>query len=192
MQSKVFSNWLFKVVVILGLFGLLQIITQNRPTQPMRVVLPTVQTSSSSPVRLIIPRIGVDSTVESVGFTTDGSMEAPKGPTTTAWFNRGPIPGEVGSAVIDGHFGWKDGVSAVFDKLSELKSGDKVYVEDASGTRTTFVVRIVRVYEENADASKVFISNDGHAHLNLITCGGVWDKGSKDYSTRTVVFTDAM
>jgi len=33
-------------------------------------------------------------------------------------------------------------------------------------------------------------SSDAKAHLNLITCEGVWDKVSKSYSKRLVVFTD--
>jgi hypothetical protein len=30
----------------------------------------------------------------------------------------------------------------------------------------------------------------GKVHLNLITCGGVWDKVGKSYSNRIVVFAD--
>jgi len=33
-------------------------------------------------------------------------------------------------------------------------------------------------------------SNDGKAHLNLITCAGVWDEVEKSHSSRLVVFAD--
>ena len=57
-------------------------------------------------------------------------MDVPKQPDDVAWFDLGFRPGQKGSAVIDGHSGWKDNRPAVFDNLSKLKNGDKIYVED--------------------------------------------------------------
>lgn len=151
------------------------------------VVVPKPATSG---LRLKIPRINVDAAVESVGLTPDGAMDAPKGPADAAWFNLGPRPGEIGSAVVDGHFGRYNGVPAVFDNLSKLQKGDKLYVEDDTGATTIFVVRESRSYDPKADATDVFGSSDGKAHLNLITCEGVWDKTQKSYSDRLVVFAD--
>lgn len=148
------------------------------------------QASVGLPVRLEIPVIGVDSAVIPVGLTPDGAMDVPKGPAEVAWFNLGPHPGENGSAVIAGHYGWKNGIPAVFDNLSKLHKGDKVYVVDKNGATTTFVVRKVRTFGENEDASAVFGSSDGKAHLNLVTCEGVWNAAKKSYSDRLIVFTD--
>lgn len=142
------------------------------------------------PLRLKIPQINGDFLVEGVGVTANGEMDVPKGPTTTAWFNLGPRPGEEGSAVISGHFGWKNGVAAAFDNLHNLKSGDKIYVESDMSTSTVFVVREVRLYDQHADDTNIFSSNDEKAHLNLITCEGIWNKDQKSYSNRLVVFTD--
>lgn len=142
------------------------------------------------PVRLIIPAIKVNALVEQVGLTPTGLMDAPKEPDTVAWYSRGPRPGESGSAVIDGHSGWKDTVSAVFDTLSILQKGDKIYTEDTKGVLTTFVVQETRIYDPKTDASGVFFSNDGKAHLNLITCEGVWDPISKSSPQRLVIFSD--
>lgn len=146
--------------------------------------------SVGRPVRLKIPVINVDSFVEYVGLTPLGAMDAPKAPEDVAWFNLGPRPGEDGSATISGHYGWKDDIPAVFDDLSKLKKGDKIYVEDDKGAIIIFVAREFRVYGEREEASSVFISNDGKSHLNLITCGGGWDKVKKSYPNRLVVFTD--
>lgn len=150
----------------------------------------TFVSSVGLPVRLKITKINVNAAVEFVGLTADGIMGAPKSPTNVAWFNLGPRPGEKGSAVISGHYGWKDGISAVFDNLKKLKPGDKLLIKDEKGVNLTFVVREVRVFGEKEDASTIFYSNDEKAHLNLITCGGIWDKAKKSYSERTVVFTD--
>jgi LPXTG-site transpeptidase (sortase) family protein len=91
---------------------------------------------------------------------------------------------------MTGHFGWKDGVRAVFDNLSGLEKGDKVYVIDTRGATTTFIVRSLQTYSESENTFTVFNSTDGKAHLNLITCEGTWNKNYKSYSDRLVVFTD--
>ncbi|OHA85405.1 MAG: hypothetical protein A2481_04405 [Candidatus Yonathbacteria bacterium RIFOXYC2_FULL_47_9] len=148
------------------------------------------QVSFGLPARLKIPGISVDDGVEQVGVTSEGEMGTPKGPVGVAWFSLGSRPGEVGSAVISGHYGWKNGIPAVFDNLYKLHPGDKLYVEDENGIITTFVVRELRRYGEHDDASNVFTSRDGKAHLNLVTCEGVWNKFSKSYSKRLVVFAD--
>lgn len=143
------------------------------------------------PIRLRIPRIDVDAAVDLMGITADGIMEAPIGPKNVGWFKFGPRPGDIGSAVFDGHFGrWKTGEGSVFDGLNKLREGDKLYVEDGNGATTIFVVRESRRYDPKADASGIFISNDGKSHLNLITCEGVWNSVSKTYSERLVVFAD--
>lgn len=144
------------------------------------------------PSRLTIPRIKVNAAIESVGLTKDGAIGIPKGPTNVAWFNLGPRPGDIGSAVITGHFGvWKGGLPTVFNNLYKLRKGDKIYIKDKKGTTITFVVRELVTYGENENAPDVFTSNDGKAHLNLITCQGIWNKKRKSYSERLVVFTDA-
>ncbi|MDO8556867.1 MAG: class F sortase [Candidatus Jorgensenbacteria bacterium] len=148
------------------------------------------QANSGLPVRLKIPKINVDSKLEYVGITPQGAVGAPKDPGNAAWLDLGPRPGEKGNSIIVGHFGWKNGIPAVFDYLYTLRKGDKLYVEDEKGATVTFIVRELRTYGENEDASDVFSSSDGKAHLNLITCEGVWNKVSKSYSERLVVFTD--
>jgi len=142
------------------------------------------------PARFKIPNINVDAPVEYVGLTSDGAMDVPKGPDNVAWFNLGPHPGENGSAVIAGHYGWKNNTPAVFDNLHKLLKGDKISIEDEKGMVTTFIVREIRIYGKDEAASDVFGSNDGKAHLNLITCAGAWNKAEKTRSERLIVFTD--
>lgn len=142
------------------------------------------------PVRLKIPSIHVDTALESVGFTPGGEVDVPKISVDAAWFSLSPRPGEEGSAVIVGHYGWKDGIPAVFDDVSKLHKGDELYVEDEHGATVSFIVREVRTYDPNADATEVFDSSDGKTHLNLITCEGVWNPTQKSYSNRLVVFAD--
>ena len=154
---------------------------------------PSAEATFGLPVRLKIPGINVDSAVESVGLTPQRTMEMPKDPNNVAWFNLGTRPGEIGSSVITGHYGiWKNGKGSVFDNLHKLRVGDKLYIEDDTGTIISFVVLESRSFDPKADASTVFSSDDGKAHLNLITCEGAWNESKKSYSERLVVFTDIV
>ncbi len=109
-----------------------------------------------------------------------------------AWFSLGPNPGQIGSAVIGGHFGIRSGVPFVFYNLDKLKVGDKIYILNDKGDTLTFVIRAVELFDRNADATTVFTSEDGLAHLNLITCEGIWNKINDTYPERRVIFTDAI
>jgi len=144
--------------------------------------------TARQPLQLRIPAIELDAHVESVTITKDGSLDVPHDPADAAWFEKGPRPGEVGSAVIDGHSGWADSIPAVFDKLYQLHIGDHIYVDDAAGHTTIFIIQKMRVYDSHADTSSIFTSHDGKAHLNLITCSGAWDPHLQASADRLVVF----
>lgn len=155
-----------------------------------QVVSKSALSPASRPVRIKIPSINVDSVVEYVGLTSDGTMDVPKERANVAWFNLGASPGENGNAVIAGHYGWENKKGSAFDNLYKLREGDKLYIENDKGETISFVVRESRRYEPKGDASDVFNSTDGKSHLNLITCEGVWDKSTQQYTKRLVVFTD--
>lgn len=116
------------------------------------------------PVRLQIPSIGVDSAIEDALITFDGRMDVPSGSKNVAWFVLGPHQGEMGSAVIGGHFGIVNETKFVFYDLDKLKVGDKISILDDKENTLSFVVREVRLFERNADATTVFTSQDGLAH----------------------------
>jgi LPXTG-site transpeptidase (sortase) family protein len=169
------------------------------PTLPQTVSAESIerivfgeQEERRPPIRLSIPKINVVAAVLYAGLTPAGAMDVPGTADDVAWFNLGPRPGEIGNAVISGHFGWKNGMPAVFDNLHMLESGDRITTEDIAGITTTFVVRKLQKLKEHEDAGAVFASNDGGAHLNLITCGGEWNKSKKSYSDRLVVFADKI
>ena len=81
----------------------------NKKTDTTLTVHKNVSTPITSeqlgiPTRLRIPKINVDTVVESVGLTLDDAMDVPKNYKHTAWYNGGPRPGQIGSAVINGHY----------------------------------------------------------------------------------------
>ncbi len=153
-------------------------------------ILPTEQPTAYFPVRIKIEKINVDAPVEYVSLTSNGEMAVPKNQNNAGWFDLGTRPGDIGSAVIAGHYGWKNNIPSVFDDLSKLKVGDEISTIDTEGATTTFIVREIGLYKSTGDAANVFGSDDGLAHLNLITCEGVWSAAKKSYSNRLIVFTD--
>lgn len=158
----------------------------------IKPVLEPLSTNIGIPIQINIPSISVNSLVEKVGISEDGSMDVPKNPKNVGWYMFGPKPGEVGSSAIAGHINWWNGVDGIFDKLHKLKPGDEIVVSDENDNPLTFVVRKIKTFEAKADASEVFVSDDGKSHLNLITCSGKWNKRAQQYSTRLVVFADLL
>lgn len=150
----------------------------------------TVKTTQGLPIRLIIPKINVDARIEYMGVMETGVMEVPDTAVNVGWFKLGPRPGERGNAVIAGHFDGKNGEAGVFININKLKEGDKIYVEDNKGTSIAFEVREIHIYDPGYTNS-VFSASES-AHLNLITCDGVWDGAKKSYDKRLVIFADIV
>lgn len=140
------------------------------------------------PVRIKIPKIGVDANIQSVGVTASGDMDVPSNADDVGWFEMGTRPGELGSAVMAGHFDDKDGRAGVFHGISNLEIGDELFVEDDEGTFLTFVVHEIRIFDPGY-VDEVFGQANGK-YLNIITCDGVWDKNTESFSKRLVVFTE--
>lgn len=182
---------LFISSVVLLLFLVFYLIATFYPVAEKQALGIKIESEKGLPVRLTIPAINVNAAIQSVGVTDKGEMDVPSNTVDVGWFRLGTLPGEKGSAVIDGHFDGENGEAAVFANLYKLKKGDKLYIKDNKGESTTFVVRESRTYNVGY-AEDVFSSNDGGSHLNLITCDGVWDGVKKSYAKRLVVFADLV
>ncbi len=157
------------------------------------VVLVEQNTEASStvafvPVRLKIPSLGVDASVEEVGNKADGSMDTPKSFSKVAWYKLGSKPGEQGNAVFAGHVNNALMTSGVFAHLKEISVGDYVSVADISGKIILYRVTDVEQYRvDEAPASSIFTTT-GTPQLVLITCDGEWSPSAKSFDKRLVVF----
>lgn len=178
------------LVITFAVFSL-SLLFHNQDTTKDKVVSQSQvvsKVSKGAPVRLTIPAIDVNASIQQVGVNPRGEMEVPSNTVDVGWFKLGPRPGEKGSAVISGHIDGKNGEAGVFTNLHKLKAGDKLYIEDDSGTTSAFVVRESRTYDPGYAEEVFSLNND--VHLNLVTCDGVWDGAKKSYSKRLVVFAD--
>lgn len=163
-----------------------------RAAEPTSVILGTSFEMPGQPARLLIPAIGVDAVIQSVGLSAkgDGSMGIPTNFTDVAWYNKGPLPGVPGSAVIAGHLDGRKVPRAVFYDLGKLVVGDLMEVVDQAGKTIQFRVVATKTYDYNASSTEVFLGDHLKIRLNLITCAGDWIKDKKSYDERIVVFTE--
>ena len=145
-----------------------------------------------APAYLSIPTLGVLAKVEHVGVDKDNNMDVPSDAFNVGWFKPGTVPGNVGNAVIDGHFDYYGIRQAVFYNLSKLKPGDRVYVRDERGQERGFAVtRLMECIYNKCPQLEVF-GPANVARLNLITCAGKYDRATQNYDKRTVIFTEAL
>lgn len=178
------------LVVFLGIPLLSLFLYLQNITPPVFVGETFCKSIPGHPSRLIIPAINVNTVIEELGVTSEGEMDVPGSILDVGWFRYGARPGEKGSAVIAGHLDGKNGEIGVFSNLNEIKQGDTLFVEDIQGVSTAFVVRESRIYDPGY-APEVF-EGSGSAHLNLVTCEGIWNKNKKSYSKRLIVFADII
>jgi LPXTG-site transpeptidase (sortase) family protein len=148
------------------------------------------QLARSTPVRLQISAIGVDTTLMRLGLRSDGSMEVPVGGFPAGWYTGGPAPGQLGPAVIAGHVDMKG--PGVFFNLHKVKTGDQVAVTRADGRRPVFRVTKVAQYLKNEFPTQLVYGNLDHAGLRLITCGGTFNSKTGHYEDNLVVFADLV
>ena len=151
---------------------------------PERVAAPG---SASVPVRLVIPEIGVATRLVRLGLEPDGGMQVPGDFGDAGWFAGGPVPGEVGPAVIAGHVDSKTG-PAVFYRLRELRPGQAVLVERADGARLRFLVEQARSYPKAGFPTAAVFGPVPSAALRLVTCTGDFDRARGSYRDNLVVF----
>lgn len=147
----------------------------------------TVSRGYGKPERLEIPSISVNAHVQHVGLTANKAMGIPTNFTDVGWYMYGSVPGEVGSAVMDGHVDNALGLPGVFKKLQNVKIGDEIYVTDEKGNKITFKVTKVASYNYKETPAEEIFHESSRTLLQLITCGGKWLRADKTYDTRVVV-----
>lgn len=175
-------------------------VATSPPTRPTPTAsagsLPSPGRSSASlpdleprpaPVRLTVPSVGLEVTVEGVGVREDGQMEIPDEGDRAGWYQHGPHPGaDAGSTVVAAHVDTKTGPGA-FLALTGVTEGDEVLVELADGTSTTYrVVGGEQVAKTDLAVDELF-RRDGDPVLRLVTCTGDWSPQAGSYTDNLVI-----
>ncbi|MEU9389402.1 class F sortase [Streptomyces sp. NPDC048324] len=143
----------------------------------------------SRPVRLLIPKIGVDAPFTDLSLGDNGQLQPPPAADTNlvGWYADGAAPGETGTAVIAGHVDTKTS-AAVFAGLSELRKDDVFSVERADGRTATFRVDSAETFSKADFPSDRVYGDTPRAEARLITCAGDYDRTVRDYTDNLVVF----
>ena len=157
------------------------------PTVPARAAVVAVR--DTTPVRVRIPGIGVDSALEPLEIGSNARLDAPRNPDRAGWWTGGADPGRPGAAVLVGHVDSRTG-PAVFYRLSELRPGDRVDVLRADGTRAAFTVKALRSYAKESFPTDAVYGATADPVLRLLTCDGRYDRRRHSYPDNLVVFAE--
>jgi hypothetical protein len=144
-----------------------------------------------APVGLRIPAIDVAVSLSELGLNPDGTVQVPTNYQEPGWYRLGPTPGQVGSAVILGHVDSRQG-PAIFYRLESLQAGDQVEVSLADGAVAKFVVDRVATYPKEQFPSRSVYGSDGGSALQLVTCGGEFDRSTRSYLSNVVAYTSLV
>lgn len=194
-------NRLWRVVVISPMILTVAIITSGSSSQPRvdasaissssnaKFVTPVVSMTKSSPIRIRIPAIGVDSKLMKLGLQKDGSLQVPPSGSPAGWYTGSPTPGEIGPAIIAGHVDWNG--PAVFYTLNRVRLGDQIIVNRVDGTTATFKVTRVAAFLKNSFPTDAVYGDLAYPGLRLITCGD-YDFKLHKYVRDIVVFANLI
>lgn len=144
----------------------------------------------STPKRLRIPAIGVDTPVMALGLAADGTVEVPpvKAHSPAGWYDGSPTPGQLGPSVLLGHVTVGAYGDGVFLHLDRLRPGDRVRIDRADGSTAVFSVdRVQKVAKAHFPTRQVY-GNVDHPALRLITCGGTRRADGGGYSDNVIVY----
>lgn len=155
------------------------------------VAVSTTKALARSLPRLIwIPKIRVWAQIEPRGLRPNGTAVLPSlnHPFITTWFDRGPAPGQRGTAAIFGHVDSHKVGPAVFYKLGLLRPGDLIYITLEDRHVAIFRVYAIVMYAKAAFPSAVVYRYTQWPTLRLITCGGRFDRRTHHYLSNVVAF----
>ncbi len=145
--------------------------------------------AAGAPTWIDIPSLGVHSGLVPLGLERDGTAQVPTDPAVAGWFTGGPHPGDPGPSVIVGHVDSTTG-PAVFFKLRELTPGSVVTVSSSTGQVPFRVDRVAQVSKDRFPTAAIY-GPVPDRELRLVTCGGVFNRGTGHYADNVVVFLTA-
>ncbi|MGH3611443.1 MAG: class F sortase [Pseudonocardia sp.] len=158
------------------------------PSIPQVPLRPATSLPASEPVGLVVDAIGLRSgPLMDLGIDDGGALQVPPDATTVGWFDLSPAPGTIGPAVLAAHVDHK-GVPGAFHRLAELAPGDEVTVRRADGSEAVFETYQVERHPKASFPTDQVYGDTKDAELRLITCGGVFDRGTGQYQDNVVAY----
>ena len=148
--------------------------------------------SDDMPRRIILPSIGAEGCIQKVGVDQNNAVAVPSNIHLAGWFVNSVRPGEQGLSIIDGHVQGKY-ETGIFKNLDKLRPGDSFEIEFGDHSTKKFEVVSVQLLSINETTKQMFKPVDSiEKQLNLITCGGRFDKNSQQYDSRVLIASKAL
>jgi hypothetical protein len=158
---------------------------------PAAVAATRLPSPTAPPIRLRIPAIGVSTKIVDEGLDADGALQVPPltyaGVHEVGWYDLGPTPGQVGSAIIVGHVDSYQAAGVFYD-LGLLVPGNAVEVTLANGKTVHFTVTSVHEYSKAHFPATEVYGSEPYPALRLITCGGAFDAATGHYLSNIVAY----
>jgi hypothetical protein len=140
------------------------------------------------PVRIRIPALGVDMSVQPEGVAEGGAMALPPNPADAGWYRFGSWPGSAeGATVIAAHVDSLDYGLGPLARLPEATAGTEILVTRADGQEHRYTVQDGGMTRKQDVAWDTVFDRSGPARLTVVTCGGEFDYERRTYLDNVVV-----
>ena len=147
---------------------------------------------SNDPMRIVIPKIGVNAYVQNVGVDQNQQIAVPNNIHIAGWFVDTVQPGEQGLSIIDGHVNGPTSDEGVFHRLKELAIDDEIRIVQGNGIERPFKVRITQSVPTEETATLLYSQDPSiQRQLTLITCTGRYNSETRSYDQRQIVILEA-
>ncbi len=168
------------------------VLPTNTPSEAPVSASDFANTSADQPRQIVIPTINVSGYIQKVGIDKNNQIAVPNNIHLAGWYINSSKPGSPGLSIIDGHVLGRYN-DAIFKDLSKLKLGDTFSVIYGDNSKKMFTVKDILSMSVN-DATTYLNNKDPNIknQLDLITCGGIFDKKSQTYDKRVVVKSEGI
>lgn len=139
------------------------------------------------PKKIRIGKIAVDAFIQQAGVDQNKAVAVPSNVHLASWFTESVRPGQLGLSIVDGHVSGPT-VDGIFKNLNKLSKDDTFEIEQGNGAVLKYKV-IEKVELKVADSAAYLFSQKPEikSQLNLITCGGKFDKKANQFENRVIV-----
>jgi LPXTG-site transpeptidase (sortase) family protein len=147
---------------------------------------------ANDPKAIRLTSVGIEGYIQKVGVDQNTQIAVPNNVHFAGWFVNTVRPGEPGLSIIDGHL---NGTSrgGIFRNLNNIAPGAQFEVEMGDGSVKVYRVKEVLTVDLDKSAEVLFSQQPGiKSQLNLITCGGTYNKEQRFYQQRVIVIAEYL
>lgn len=130
--------------------------------------------------------------IQRVGVDQHKAVAVPSNIHMAGWFVDSVRPGDKGLSIIDGHV---DGRTqpGIFTDLAKAKPGTEFTVTFGDDSVKKFRIAAVKTVATDKAENELFSQDPTILRqLNLITCGGTFDKAKRSYDERVIVSSELV